>query len=152
MTAPVDAEEPLDSALGWVAHHTQRYVESSGAEGHDWNGVPCLVITTRGRRSGRLRRNALIYGCDGDNYVVVASHGGAIHHPMWYLNLGADPKVTVQVGARVMAAIAHTAAADDKPRLWRLMTRIWPDYDSYQARTARPIPVIVLEPLPDQSG
>ena len=75
MTAPVDAEEPLDSALGWVAHHTQRYVESGGDEGHDWNGVPCLVLTTRGRRSGRLRRNALIYGRDGDTYVVVASYG-----------------------------------------------------------------------------
>src|SRR5215212_10050042 len=76
-------EEPLDSARGWVAEHTRRYVETHGEEGHDWNGVPCLVLTTRGRRSGRWRRNALIYAQDGDRYIVVASKGGADEHPLW---------------------------------------------------------------------
>lgn len=147
MTTAAPEDEPLDSTLGWVAHHTQRYVETAGDEGHDWNGVPCLVLTTRGRRSGRLRRNALIYARDGDRYVVVASHGGADHHPLWYLNLVADPDVTVQVGATVMRAVAHTAAADEKPELWHVMTRLWPDYVSNQAKTKREIPVVVLEPL-----
>lgn len=146
MTDASHEDEPLDSALGWVAHHTQRYIETAGDEGHDWNGVPCLVLTTTGRRSGRLRRNALIYARDGDHYVVVASHGGADHHPLWYLNLVADPNVTVQVGAAVMPAIAHTATGDEKPELWHVMTRIWPDYVSNQAKTKRDIPVVVLQP------
>lgn len=140
-------EEPLDSALGWVAEHTRAYVETDGDEGHDWNGVPCLVLTTRGRRSGRLRRNALIYGHERDHYVLVASKGGADRHPLWYLNLVAEPDVTIRVGAAVLEATARTASADEKRDLWPLMTRIWPDYDAYQAKTARDIPVVVVEPV-----
>ncbi len=146
MTDARPEDEPLDSALGWVAHHTQRYVETAGDEGHDWNGMPCLVLTTRGRRSGRLRRNALIYARDRDRYVVAASHGGSDHHPHWYLNLVAEPHATVQVGPQVMPVVAHTASAKEKPELWHAMTRISPDYVSNQAKTKREIPIVVLEP------
>ena len=146
MPSTLDDEEPLDSSTRWVAEHTRRYVETGGEEGHDWNGVPCLVLTTRGRRTGRPRRTALIYGREGDRFVVVASKGGADRHPLWYLNLLDDPAVTVQVGPRVMNAVAHRADPEEKKALWPLMTRIWPDYDSYQAKTARDIPVVVLEP------
>jgi deazaflavin-dependent oxidoreductase (nitroreductase family) len=138
-------EEPLDNAQDWVAEHTRRYVASDGADGHLWNGVPTLVLTTRGRRTGRLRRNALIYGTDGDAFVVVASYGGAPANPAWYANLEADPEVTVQVGADKFAARARTANAAEKKRLWPAMVSIWPDYDNYRQKTDRAIPVVLLE-------
>lgn len=139
------SEEVLDSPAGWVAEHIRNYVESDGAQGHDWNGVPTLLLTTRGRRSGKLRRTALIYGRDGDRYLIVASQGGAPAHPAWYLNLTADPEVQVQVGAERFTARARTATAEEKPALWRLMAGIWPAYDDYQTKTDREIPVVVLE-------
>ena len=138
-------EEPEDNPQGWVAQHVRQYVATGGAEGHLWNGVPTLLLTTMGRRSGKLRRTALIYGQDGDRYLVVASKGGAEQHPLWYLNLREQPEVQLQVGAERFRARARTATAEEKPRLWPIMTRIWPDYDKYQAKTARDIPVVILE-------
>jgi deazaflavin-dependent oxidoreductase (nitroreductase family) len=138
-------EEVLDSPTGWVARHIRRYVETDGREGHKWQGVQTLLLTTRGRTSGKLRRTALIYGRDGDRYLLVASKGGAPDHPSWYLNLAENPEVELQVGADRFAARARTATAEEKPRLWRLMTVIWPDYDRYQAKTDRDIPVVIVE-------
>jgi len=140
-------EEVFDSPVGWVAQHIRGYVESDGKTGHHWRGVNTLLLTTRGRKSGKLTRTALIYGRDGDRYIVVASKGGAEKHPEWYLNLVVNPDVDVQVGADRFAAQARTASAEEKPALWSLMTSIWPDYDHYQARTKREIPVAILEPL-----
>jgi deazaflavin-dependent oxidoreductase (nitroreductase family) len=140
-----DGEEVFDSPKGWVAKHIRGYVESDGRKGHRWNGVDTLLLTTRGRKTGMLRRTALIYGRDGDRYLVVASSGGAKSHPSWYLNLSADPEVRVQVGDDSFSARAHTATANEKPSLWRAMTSIWPEYDRYQAKTERVIPVVVLE-------
>ncbi|MFC7548100.1 nitroreductase family deazaflavin-dependent oxidoreductase [Plantactinospora sp. GCM10030261] len=141
-------EQVIDSPAGWVRDHIREYVESNGERGHEWRpGVHTLLLTTRGRRSGQLRRTALIYGRDGDRYLVVASHGGDPRHPTWYLNLLADPLVRVQVGADVFAARARAAKPDEKPELWRTMVAIWPDYDAYQARTDRDIPVVILEPV-----
>ena len=139
-------EEVTDSPTGWVAEHVDRYVETDGREGHEWRGVPTLLLTTRGRKSGKLRRTALIYGKDGEGrYLLVASKGGAPEHPSWYLNLAAHPEVEVQVGADKFAARARTADAREKPRLWQLMTSIWPDYDGYQKKTGRDIPVVIVE-------
>jgi deazaflavin-dependent oxidoreductase (nitroreductase family) len=138
-------EEPLDSPLDWVAEHARRYVETNGEEGYIWNGAPTLALTTRGRRSGKPRRTMLIYGRDGDRYIVVASRGGAEHHPLWYLNLVEQPEVQVQVGAEHFSAHARAATPDEKPRLWKLMTEIWPAYDKYQTKTTREIPVVILE-------
>jgi deazaflavin-dependent oxidoreductase (nitroreductase family) len=142
MTPP---EEVLDSPTGWVHRHVRRYVETGGRSGHRWHGVQTLLLTTRGRKTGKLRRTALIYGRDSDRYLVVASKGGAATHPLWYRNLTADPEVQVQVGAERFTARARTASPEEKPRLWRLMAEIWPDYDRYQQRTSREIPVVVLE-------
>jgi len=138
-------EEIVDSPIGWVASHVRGYVESDGKRGHQWRGVPTLLLTTRGRKSGKLRRTALIYQEDDDRYVIVASLGGADHHPQWYLNLVREPEVTVQVGSDTFTARARTASAEEKPALWKKMTGIWPDYDGYQAKTKREIPVILLE-------
>ncbi len=138
-------EEIVDSPTGWVARHVRRYVETDGRSGHKWNGRQTLLLTTRGRKSGKLRRTALIYGQDGDRYLLVASNGGARNHPFWYLNLTAQPEVQVQVGADKFTARARTAGAAEKPRLWRLMAAIWPDYDRYQKRTSRDIPVVIVE-------
>ena len=138
-------EQPIDNPTDWVNRHIQDYVESGGTRGHRWKGVPTLLLTTRGRRTGDLRRTALIYGSDGDRYLVVASYGGRPHHPAWYHNLIADPDVTVQVGDETFAAQARPATADERPRLWELMAEIWPDYDGYQRKTDREIPVVVLE-------
>jgi deazaflavin-dependent oxidoreductase (nitroreductase family) len=143
--ASQEQEEVLDSPTGWVARHVRRYVETDGRSGHRWNGRQTLLLTTRGRRSGKLRRTALIYGRDGDRYLVVASKGGAPGHPLWYLNLTAQPEVQVQVGADRFSARARPAGPEEKPRLWRLMASIWPDYDRYQKRTSREIPVVILE-------
>ncbi len=137
--------EVKDSASPWVAKHTREYVESDGKKGHEWRGVHTLVLTTTGRRSGDKRRNALIYGTDGDDYLVVASKGGHKNHPLWYLNLVADPNVQVQVLGERFKARARVASPEEKKRLWPKMTKIWPDYEKYQARTDRDIPVVILE-------
>jgi deazaflavin-dependent oxidoreductase (nitroreductase family) len=138
-------EEVVDSPRDWVNEHIRRYVESDGENGHRWRGVNTLLLTTRGRKSSKLRRTALIYGKDGDRYLVVASLGGAPRHPLWYLNLVEHPEVEVQVGAEKFGARARTADAGEKPRLWDLMASIWPDYNNYQAKTTRQIPVVILE-------
>ncbi|MFI7026050.1 nitroreductase family deazaflavin-dependent oxidoreductase [Micromonospora sp. NPDC049900] len=139
-------EQVVDSPTDWVADHIDRYVETDGAEGHEWQpGVFTLLLTTRGRRSGALRRTALIYGRDGDAYVVVASQGGAPRHPAWYLNLLADPEAQVQVAAERFTARARTATPEEKERLWPGMAAIWPAYDDYQTKTDRDIPVVLLE-------
>jgi deazaflavin-dependent oxidoreductase (nitroreductase family) len=138
-------ERVYDNPTGWVRRHIRDYVRTEGKKGHRWNGVHTLLLTTRGRRTGRLRRTALIYGRDRGRYLVVASQGGARKHPNWYLNLVADPTVTVQVQGDVFAARAVTASPRQKPRLWKLMAEIWPDYDRYQAKTSRDIPVVIVE-------
>ncbi|HEY7756424.1 MAG TPA: nitroreductase family deazaflavin-dependent oxidoreductase [Actinomycetota bacterium] len=139
-------EEPVhDSPTRWVARHVRRYVETDGRSGHRWSGVHTLLLTTRGRKTGKLRRTALIYGRDGDRHVIVASQGGAEHHPQWYLNLVADPQVGVQVGAERFDATARPATGRERARLWRAMVEIWPDYERYQAKTEREIPVVMLE-------
>lgn len=140
-------EEVHDSPSSWVVRHVREYVETDGRKGHRWSGVHTLLLTTRGRRTGKLRRTALIYGREGDRYLVVASKGGSDTHPSWYLNLREDPDVRVQVGSERFAARASTASAEEKPRLWRLMAEIWPEYDHYQERTSREIPVVILEPV-----
>jgi deazaflavin-dependent oxidoreductase (nitroreductase family) len=128
------------------AEHVRRYQETDGEVGYLWNGVPTLLLTTTGRRTRQPRTTPLIFGRDGDDYVVVASMGGAPRHPAWYLNLTADPAARIQVRADRLAVVTRTASDDEKPRLWRTMTDLWPNYDVYQTRTDRVIPVVVLSP------
>lgn len=141
----VDLSNPVDPPPGWQRTHVDNYVATGGENGHFWRpGVPTLLLTTIGRRSGQARRTPLIYGRDGERYLVVASKGGSDEPPDWYRNLSAEPRVRLQVGAEVFDAVAHTADAEEQARLWPVMAAIWPDYDEYQKRTDRPIPVVVL--------
>jgi deazaflavin-dependent oxidoreductase (nitroreductase family) len=126
--------------------HVRQYEATGGKVGHDWNGTSCLVLRTIGRKSGKTRKYALIYGRDGDDYVIVASKGGAPDHPGWYKNLLAHPDVEIQVWDKVIAVTARTGSAADKARVWATMTAQWPDYDSYQKSTPRDIPVVLLRP------
>jgi deazaflavin-dependent oxidoreductase (nitroreductase family) len=137
---------PQDASHLFGAEHIRSYRETGGELGHDWKkGSSTLLLTTTGRRSGEPRTNALIYGRAGEDYVIVASRGGSDEQPAWYLNLRENPQVEVQVMDDVFTARARDATADERPQLWRDMAEQWPDYDSYQARTDREIPVVVLE-------
>jgi deazaflavin-dependent oxidoreductase (nitroreductase family) len=130
---------------GWIVDHMNRYLATDGRDGHIWNGVPTLLLTTTGRKSKQPQMLPLIYGKDGDRYLIVASKGGNPSHPAWYLNLVAKPEVKVQVAADKFTARARTADAGEKKRLWPIMTKVWPAYDEYQSKTSRDIPVVILE-------
>jgi deazaflavin-dependent oxidoreductase (nitroreductase family) len=126
--------------------HVKAYRETNGEEGYLWNGATALLLTTTGRKSGQPRTSPLIFAQDGDDYLVVASMGGAPQHPQWYLNITANPEAEVQVKADVIPVTARTASDDEKPRLWKIVTEQWPNYDVYQTRTDRVIPLVVLSP------
>ena len=140
------------SNVPWIREHTERYLEDpEGA--HDWdatpaggNGlVPTLLLTTTGRHSGKARPIPLLYQPTGNGFIVVASRGGSDQHPAWYLNLCANPKCIVQAGKFRHEATARVLNAQDREAYWNWMVRFWPDYATYQARTARQIPVVILE-------
>ena len=142
---PLSGEyEPSPSE--WVADQVRDYEASGGKENNTLRGVPVVILTTRGRRSGKLRKSALMRVEHDGTYAVVASMGGAPAHPVWYLNLVDDPNVTLQDGATVFDARARTATPEEKAKWWPHATAVWPDYDDYQARTERDIPVVILEP------
>jgi deazaflavin-dependent oxidoreductase (nitroreductase family) len=129
-----------------IADQVRKYEESGGTEGTDLNGQPCIILWTRGRRSGTVRKTPLMRVTDGERYAVVASLGGSPKHPVWYLNLTADPKVSLQDGAEVRDYVARVVDGDERAEWWARAIEIWPDYDGYQGRTDRVIPVVVLEP------
>lgn len=145
MGGTVESEEIVDSPTGWVAEHIRKYVETGGRDGHDFQGVSTLLLTTRGRRSGRLHRTALIYGRDGADYVVVASYGGSPKHPNWYLNLVEHPEVGVQVRADRFTGRARTATGRERPAIWERMVEIFPLYAEYERKTSRQIPIVIIE-------
>jgi len=130
-----------------VAEQVRRYEATGGAEGGDLEGQPCVILTTRGRKTGRLRKSPLMRVEHDGTYAVVASLGGAPKHPVWYLNLSADPDVVLQDGADVMDMRARTASTEEKREWWPRVTAVWAPYDQYQASTDRDIPVVILEPL-----
>lgn len=125
--------------------HVERYVETDGEEGHDWQNTTVLILTTIGRKSGEQRSTPLIYQPYGDDVLVVASNGGADQPPLWYRNIEANPEVQVQVKSDRYTARARAAGPDEKPDMWRTMAATWPAYDDYQRKTDRDIPVVVLE-------
>jgi deazaflavin-dependent oxidoreductase (nitroreductase family) len=126
------------------------YEATDGAERWDMRGVPVIILSTRGRHSGAIRKLPLMRVTDGERYAVIASLGGAPKHPVWYLNLRADPVVTLQDKAVKRRYLAHTAAGEEREEWWRRAVAVWPDYARYQTKTDREIPVVILEPLPDQ--
>jgi deazaflavin-dependent oxidoreductase (nitroreductase family) len=138
-------EEVFDNPTGWVRDHICRYVESGGRRGHRFNGRDSLLITTRGRRSGRLRRTALYYGRDGARYVLVATAVRGGGDPSWYLNVLESPAVVLQVGTHSFAALARPAASAERARLWELMLGVFPKYAAYEREAGRPLPVVVVD-------
>src|ERR1700733_15713052 len=126
--------EPNKSAElpGWIKDHLARYLATDGADGYLWDAslgggqgmVPTLLLTTVGRKSGKVLTLPLIFGRSGPNYVVVASKGGAPAHPAWYLNLQANPEVHVQVKAEKLKARAVTAGPEERAALWAKMVEI----------------------------
>lgn len=126
--------------------HVRQYEATGGKVGHDWNGTSCLILHNTGRKSGKVRKNPLIYGRDGEDYVLIASNGGAPDHPDWYKNLVAHPDTKIQVWGDVIPVTARTGTDADKARVWPLMAKQWPGYDDYQANSRRNIPVVLLRP------
>ena len=137
----------LDATKLHGPEHVNAYLETDGEVGHDWkNGTSTLILTTTGRKSGEPRQNALIYGMAGEHPMIVASKGGYPQHPAWYLNLRENPAVQVQIWGDKFDATARDATPEERAELWKQMAEIWPDYDNYQQRTDREIPIVVLEP------
>lgn len=134
------------SSWDWVADQVALYESTDGREGREMQGAPCVILWTRGRHSGTVRKSALIRVVADGRYAVVASMGGAPQHPSWYLNLTADPRVTLQDGTEVNDYIARTATSEEKAAWWPTVVAAWPDYDTYQASTDRDIPVVILDP------
>ena len=108
---------------------------------------PILLLNTVGRKSGKKRTSPLLYVMDGEDFVIIASKGGASAHPAWYLNLIANPEATVEVGDREVRVRAEVADSEEKSRLWQKMVEMYPAYDAYQEKTEREIPLLVLRPV-----
>jgi len=125
--------------------HVKRYVETNGEVGYMWNGAPILILTTKGKKSGQPRPQALIYGEDAGKYVIIASYGGAPEHPKWYTNLVADPNVQIQIKGEKFNAKARTAEGAEREKFWNVAAKVWPNYNVYTTRTTRKIPVVILE-------
>ena len=112
-------------------------------------GAPVLLLTTTGAKSGVRRTTPLIYLADGPRVVLVASKGGMSHSPAWYHNLMASPECEVQIGSRTTRMLARRASGEEKATLWPKLVAVYRDYDDYQARTSRDIPVLILTPRGD---
>ena len=134
------------SPYDWVADHVEKYEKSDGTEGLDFNGFSCVILDTVGRKTGKVRKSPLIRIHDGEKYIVIASMGGQPTHPVWYLNLVANPDVSLRDGTDVFELRARPTAGDEHAALWEVATAVYPEYATYQARCDRQIPAVALEP------
>jgi len=144
---PVEGEyEP--SPRGWVREQVEQYESSGGTEGTTLRdtGLPVVIITNRGARSGRLRKTPVMRVEHDGRYAAVASQGGAPANPLWYYNFRADPNVELQDGPRKQDMVAREVAGDERAQWWERAVAAYPPYAEYQQRTTRQIPVFVLEP------
>lgn len=138
-------------SMEWIDQHRELYLKDGNA-GHMWDStvvggpgpVPTLLLTTKGRKSGKTVIMPLIYGQVDEGYVIIASKGGAPKDPDWYYNLTADPHVEVQVATDKFAAVGETVTGPDRARYWDTMAGIWPQYNDYAKKTDREIPVVLL--------
>jgi deazaflavin-dependent oxidoreductase (nitroreductase family) len=126
--------------------HSSVYRRSDGRVWGTMFGGPILLLNTMGRKSGQRRTNPLLYVMDGEDFVLIASNGGAPSHPAWYLNLMANPDATVEVGDRKLRVRAEEVDGEEKARLWQKMVDMYSSYDDYQTKTKREIPLLVLHP------
>lgn len=141
---PLEGEyEP--SPEKWVRDQVELYESSGGTKGTTMRGMPVIVLTTRGARSGKIRKSPLMRVEHDGSYAVVASLGGAPKHPVWYHNVVADPRVELQDGSVRQDMTAHEATGDEKAVWWTRAVAAYPDYADYQKKTDREIPVFVLE-------
>ncbi len=142
---PVQGEyEP--SPAKFVADQVALYESTGGVEGGTLQDKPVIILTMKGRHSGKVRKAPLMRVEDNGKYAVIASMGGAPKHPVWYLNLMASPNVTLQDGANVYEMSASEVDGDERTRWWAIAVEAWPAYADYQTKTDRQIPVVVLNP------
>ncbi len=134
------------SAWAPVADQVALFEATDGREGNEFDGGPCVILTTLGNRSGKIRKTPLIRIEHEGRYAVVASLGGAPNHPVWFHNITAQPLVMLQDGAVRKDYVAHVTSGEEKALWWARATAVWPAYDAYQASTEREIPLLVLEP------
>ena len=149
MKLPRPLRRALYSDFAWrrlTEAHVRAYRLSGGRIGGRVRGVDILLLEHTGRKSSKHHVTPLLYISDGENFVIVASKGGSPQHPLWWLNLRAEPQATVQVGSRRFGVRAREATDGERERLWPRLVAVWPDYQRYQRRTDRRIPVVVLEP------
>ena len=134
------------SPAQWVRDQVEQFERSGGTEANTMQDVPIIVLTSRGAKSGLLRKTPLMRVEHEGHYAVVASKGGAPEHPVWYHNLVADPHVELQDGGERRDYVARELEGDERARWWERAVQVWPDYAEYQKKTDRLIPVFVLEP------
>jgi len=127
--------------------HAFWYQLSGGVIGAKVSGMPVLLLTTTGRKSGRRRTTPLTHQRDGDNYVVIASNGGHDNHPTWYLNLRSNPDAEILIGREKTRVRAETANDEDRERLYKQAVDVFPGYAEYQQETKRKIPVVIFKPV-----
>ena len=141
--------EYIPSTSDWVAKQVELYEGSGGTEGKTLldTGLPVIIVTNTGRRTGAVRKTPLMRAVDGKNYILVASRGGAPNHPVWYYNLKAEPNVEIRDGAEVHSMrVREISDAAEKQRLWDIAVAAYPPYQEYQDKTDRQIPVFIAEP------
>jgi F420H(2)-dependent quinone reductase len=143
---PLEGEYAPSSAE-WVRNQVEEIESSGGASGTEMRGVPVIVVTSMGAASGKLRKNPVMRVEHGGKYAAVASKGGAPEHPSWYRNLVEHPLVEVQDGPAKGDYTARELDGNERAQWWERAATVWPDYDEYQTKTDRQIPVFVLEPV-----
>lgn len=142
--------EYIPSPSEWVAEQVELYEGSGGTAGLTLRdtGLPVLIVTNRGRRTGAIRKTPLMTVVDGNNYILVASKGGAPKHPVWYYNLKSEPNVEIRDKAEVYSMrVREVVDSAERQRLWAIAVEAFPPYQDYQKKTDRVIPVFLAEPI-----
>ena len=142
--------EYIPSPRDWVREQVELYESSGGKEGTTLRetGLPVIVVTNTGNKTGALRKTPLMRAGDGANYILVASTGGAPKHPVWYFNLKADPSVSIQDGSDIYdMTVREITDSDERKKLWKIAVEAYPPYHEYQKKTDRVIPVFLAEPV-----
>ncbi|MFL2646512.1 MAG: nitroreductase family deazaflavin-dependent oxidoreductase [Dehalococcoidia bacterium] len=143
--------EYIPSTTEWVRDQVTLYEESNGKEGYELRGLPVIIVTHRGRRTGAIRKTPLMHVKHGDSYVLVASMGGAPKNPVWYYNLIESEKVELRDRDQVFEAkIRLIEDSEERTQLWDAAVDAYPPYEDYQNRTDRIIPIFIAEPILDE--
>ena len=140
--------EYIPSTREWVRDQVELYESSGGTEGLTLRdtGMPCIIVTNRGNKTGAIRKTPLMRAVDGNNYILVASQGGAPKHPVWYYNLKADPNVEIRDETEVFSVrVREVPEGNERQRLWDIAVAAYPPYQEYQDKTDRLIPVFITE-------